>query len=234
VDDRLRGETGYLPMRALRSSLGLGSLLVAALIVVAVGVGTVYAAIPNGNAKYFACLAKATGTVRLINYPRVKTCPNGQKLIDWNARGPQGRAGSAGPAGASGSSSWNDIGNKPAGFADGVDDIGPTYSSSIIFTTTSPLAYQNTAVVEVTLPGNIDYQITLIPTNPGAYLTSESTWVRRNADGTLARQFLVKNLSVDATPFKLRGTAFADGIAPAVLKQQLKNVRVTIKKVRSK
>jgi hypothetical protein len=43
------GGEGDLPMRARRSGVGLGSLLVAVLIVLALGVGTVYAAIPNGN-----------------------------------------------------------------------------------------------------------------------------------------------------------------------------------------
>ena len=83
-------------MSAPRSSLGLGSLLVAVVIILALGVGTVYAAIPNGNGKYSACLVKATGAVRLINFPKVSTCPKGEKLITWNAKGPQGPAGPQG------------------------------------------------------------------------------------------------------------------------------------------
>jgi hypothetical protein len=89
-------------MRAPRSSLGLGSLLVGVLIVLALGVGTVYAAIPNGNGKYSACLDKATGAVRLINYPKVGTCPAGEKLINWNAKGPAGPQGVQGPKGDQG------------------------------------------------------------------------------------------------------------------------------------
>ena len=89
-------------MRAPRSRLGLGSLFVALLVVLALGVGTVYAAIPNGSGTYSACLVKATGTVRLINFPKVDTCPKGQKLIDWKRTGPQGAAGAAGAQGPQG------------------------------------------------------------------------------------------------------------------------------------
>ena len=113
-------------MPAPRSRLGLGSLVVAVLIVLALGVGTVYAAIPNGNGTYRACLVKATGNVRLINYPKVSTCPKGEKLISWNAKGPAGAAGAQGPQGPAGPADWNAIPNKPAGFADGVDDAGVT------------------------------------------------------------------------------------------------------------
>ena len=110
-------------MPAPRSPLRLGSLIVAVVIILALGVGTVYAAIPNGNGKYYACYVKDTGVVKLINYPKVSTCPKGEKLINWNAKGPAGPQGAQGPAGPA---DWNAIPNKPAGFADGVDDAGVT------------------------------------------------------------------------------------------------------------
>ena len=110
-------------MPAPRSRLRLGSLIVAVVIILALGVGTVSAAIPTGNGTYRACLVKATGSVRLINYPKVSTCPKGEKLINWNAKGPAGPQGAQGPAGPA---DWNAIPNKPAGFADGVDDAGVT------------------------------------------------------------------------------------------------------------
>lgn len=113
-------------MRAPSSGLGLGSLLVAVVIVLALGVGTVYAAIPNGNGTYRACLVKATGSVRLINYPKVSTCPKGEKLIAWSAKGPAGPQGAPGAQGPAGPADWNAIPNKPAGFADGIDDAGVT------------------------------------------------------------------------------------------------------------
>ena len=86
-------------MRARRSSLGLGSLLVAVAIILALGVGTVFAAIPNGNGTYYACYVKDTGVVKLINYPKVSTCPKGERLTSWNAQGPVGPAGAQGPTG---------------------------------------------------------------------------------------------------------------------------------------
>jgi hypothetical protein len=119
-----------------RSGLGLGSLIVALLIVLALGAGTVYAAIPNSNGKYYACYVKDTGVVKLINYPKVRTCPKGEKLIDWNAKGPagpqgpqgaqgdRGPAGDQGPKGDQGPADWNAIPNIPAGFKDGVDAGG--------------------------------------------------------------------------------------------------------------
>ena len=82
--------------------------VVALLVVLALGAGTVYAAIPNGSGTYYACYVKNTGAVRLINYPKVSTCPQGQKLIKWSARagtggaqGPQGAAGTQGRPGTS-------------------------------------------------------------------------------------------------------------------------------------
>ena len=150
-------------MPAPRSRLGLGSLVVAVLIVLALGVGTVYAAIPNGNGTYRACLAKDTGSVRLINYPKVKTCPKGQKLIDWNAKGPQGPAGpvgATGPAGPAGPADWNAIPNKPAGFADGADNVG-------YISTTYPEVHSLTSTgdkwVWVETPVGTDVELTLIP-----------------------------------------------------------------------
>jgi hypothetical protein len=76
--------------------------LIALLVVLALGAGTVYAAIPNGSGTFHACYVKSTGAVKLINYPKVKTCKAGEKLINWNAKGPAGPAGAQGPQGAQG------------------------------------------------------------------------------------------------------------------------------------
>ncbi len=77
--------------------------LIAVVVILALGVGTVYAAIPNPtNKKFYACFVKSTGVVRLINYPTVSTCPKGQRLIDWNAKGPVGQQGPQGVQGMQG------------------------------------------------------------------------------------------------------------------------------------
>ena len=80
----------------------LGALVATlALAVLAAGLAPVSGAIPNpGDGKYYACRVKQTGAVRLINYPKVSTCPKGQRLIDWGRTGPQGAQGAAGPQGA--------------------------------------------------------------------------------------------------------------------------------------
>ena len=71
----------------------LGALVaMLAVVVLAAGLAPVSGAIPNpGDGRYHACFVKRTGAVKLINYPKVSTCPRGQKLIDWNRTGPQGR-----------------------------------------------------------------------------------------------------------------------------------------------
>ena len=76
--------------------------LAALLVVLAIGAGTVYAAIPNASGTYYACLVKDSGAVRLIDYPKVKTCPKGQRLISWSQRGPAGPQGQQGPQGPAG------------------------------------------------------------------------------------------------------------------------------------
>jgi hypothetical protein len=63
--------------------------VIALLVVLVLGAGTVYAAIPNSNGKYYACYVKNTGVVKLINYPKVSTCPAGERLINWSAKGPR-------------------------------------------------------------------------------------------------------------------------------------------------
>ena len=64
--------------------------------------------------------------MRLINFPKVSTCPKGERLIDWNAKGPREPQGPQGLQGPAGPADWNAIPNVPAGFADGVDNEGVT------------------------------------------------------------------------------------------------------------
>lgn len=78
-------------------------LVVPVLLVLAVGVGSAFGAIPNpGDGKYYACRVKSSGAVRMINHPKVSTCPKGEKLISWNAKGPAGPQGAQGPKGDQG------------------------------------------------------------------------------------------------------------------------------------
>jgi hypothetical protein len=73
------------------------------LLLLAVGVGSALGAIPNpGDGKYYACFSKASGAMRVIDYPKVSKCPQGQKLIDWGRTGPQGPAGPGGGQGPGG------------------------------------------------------------------------------------------------------------------------------------
>ena len=97
--DRPAGIGGAMSGSRLRPYFGP---VIALFVVLALGAGTVYAAIPNSNGKYYACYVKNTGVVKLINYPKVSTCPQGEKLINWNAKGPAGPQGAQGPQGPAG------------------------------------------------------------------------------------------------------------------------------------
>jgi hypothetical protein len=87
-------------VRAPRLSIGLGSFLVALALVVAVGVGSAIAVIPN-QGTYYACLTKSTGAIKVINYPKVK-CAKGTQLIKWSQQGPAGPQGGQGIQGPQG------------------------------------------------------------------------------------------------------------------------------------
>ncbi len=189
--------------------------LVALLVVLALGAGTVYAAIPNGDGKYYACRVKNTGAVRLINYPKVKTCKAGEKLINWNARGP---AGPVGPA------DWNAIPNKPAGFTDGVDDVGYV---SLTQPTAYPIAGSGLAYATVDTPIGTDVELTIIPMNAGDILEVSSEWWERVDAGTLRHRYELRNGSTPTT-FKVRTRVYNTGIAPAAFKKALKKVEVGV------
>jgi hypothetical protein len=132
----------------VRGSLSVRGLmlLVSGLLLLAVGVGSAIAAVPNANGKFYACRVSNTGAVRIINYPKVSTCPTGQKLISWNAQGPQGAAGPAGPAGPAGAQGPQGL-QGPAGTA-GITKINLT-----TVTANGPVAANNTfAGATVTCP----------------------------------------------------------------------------------
>ena len=227
------------PRSRPRSGLGLGSLLVAVVIVLALGVGTVYAAIPSGTGKYSACLTKSSGVVRLINFPKVSTCPAGEKLISWNAKGPAGPAGAQGaqgpqggqgpqgpqgPKGDPGPADWNAIPNEPVGFADGVDDIGPSYTSEI--RSILSVSAGGVRTVDVFYPANVDVLVSLIPAEDCLWDFAQ-TGVGRTGS-TVFQRWSLKNTATVLCRSKVRVVIFGDGIAPASLKKALKKVKVTV------
>jgi hypothetical protein len=200
--------------------------VVPVLLVLAVGVGSAFGAIPNpGDGKYYACRVKATGAVRLINFPKVSTCPAGERLISWNAKGPQGPAGTQGAQGPKGDqgpagpADWNAIPNKPAGFADGIDDVGSVgYFSGVQVTQSTPLAIA-TEETWFTFGWSSSFQVlwSVVPTNTGAgqerlLLTERS---ERAADGTITYWLTVRNDGNVASTYRLRYVAFNSGIAVA-------------------
>jgi hypothetical protein len=90
---------------ARRSSVPLlsASTALLAIAILATALSPVSGAIPNpGDGRFHACFVKKTGVVKVIDYPKVSTCPKGQKLIDWGRTGPQGPQGPQGAQGVQG------------------------------------------------------------------------------------------------------------------------------------
>jgi len=213
-------------------SVPIISALVAllAVVLVAPGQGPAEGAIPNKGGTFSACLTKSTGAVRIINYPKVK-CAKGQRLIRWNAKGQAGAQGAQGVQGPAGPADWNAIGNKPAGFADGVDDVGyvsatqpGTYSADFGFNT----------IIRVDHPVGTDVALEVIP-EPGTNLEVAEEFYEREPDGTLRYRLEVVNSDfADPVAFKVRTRVYNTGIAPAAFKKALKRVDVTVTKARKR
>jgi len=238
--------------------------LVAVLVVLMLGVGTAIASIPNpGDGKYYACFVKSTGAVRVINYPRVSTCPKGQRLISWNAKGPQGAAGPQGPqgptgdrgpsgaegaqgptgdrgptgadgpqgpAGASGSSNWGDIVNKPAGFADGVDDVGTAGYVTETVPCNNPIDAAGEDIAFANLPRNMVHEFMVVPTNGHWLFIDQVMWLPE-ADGELRANLFVDDFTNSGLgTCNIRRISFTQGISLAKAKQQLNKVEVSYPK----
>src|SRR3990170_4453912 len=70
-----RPSAGGGVMSRVRMRSYLGPLIVV-LVLSVVGLGSVVGSIPNkSDGRFHACFVQRTGAVRLIDYPKVKTCP---------------------------------------------------------------------------------------------------------------------------------------------------------------
>ncbi|MGO9910652.1 MAG: hypothetical protein ACLPQS_05760 [Acidimicrobiales bacterium] len=54
------------------------------------------------SSKIYACYSDRTGALSHLDYPKVKQCSSAEKLISWNASGPEGARGAKGSQGAIG------------------------------------------------------------------------------------------------------------------------------------
>ena len=71
--------------------------------VLSLAVGAAESAVPNAqNKKFYACMNKRTRIIKMLNYPKVKSCPRRHKRISWNAKGNPRAPGAPGPAGPAG------------------------------------------------------------------------------------------------------------------------------------
>jgi hypothetical protein len=97
------GEAMKIAFRVTRRRVAL----VAALVALAIAGGVAYAAIPDGNNLYTACMLKNVGTVRLIDHSLPATnamshCTGFEAEINWNQKGQQGLQGIPGVKGDKG------------------------------------------------------------------------------------------------------------------------------------
>jgi hypothetical protein len=209
--------------------------VVAVLAVLAVGVGSAIAAIPN-NGMYYACLTKSTGAIKVINYPKVK-CAKGTTLIKWSQQGPAGPTGATGATGPKGDqgpagpADWNAIANKPAGFADGVDNVGVTGYVTQTDPCNNPINGGGEYVIFEGLPRSMVHQFQLVNTKVGEWLYIERVEWYAKADGTQDAWVRI-NDDPDASTgtCNLRRISFTEGISVARAKQQLKMVEVSYAK----
>lgn len=93
----------------MRRSALLGRRLLPALVLVlAIGAGVAYAAIPGATGVISGCFKTASdgdgskGTLRVIDPAQGETCKKSETALSWNDRGPKGEKGEAGAAGAAG------------------------------------------------------------------------------------------------------------------------------------
>jgi hypothetical protein len=191
---------------------------VALLVVLALGAGTVYAAIPNGSGTYYACLTKSSGDVRLINYPKQK-CVKGERFIKWSQQGPAGPAGPAGAVGATG----------PAGPA------GPAGATGLVTATVpcdGPIAAGGEYVIFDPMPRNQVHDFEVIPLLPWTDdLYVDQVEQRVNPDGSLRIYVRIDGFFGTGTQTcNVRRTTWTTGISPAKVKQQLKKVEVSYAK----
>jgi hypothetical protein len=73
---------------------------VAAVLVVAAGIGVASAGIPSNGGKIYGCYAKSGGALRVVHSG--DKCKSGEQPLFWNQQGPKGDIGPAGPKGLAG------------------------------------------------------------------------------------------------------------------------------------
>ncbi len=124
---------------------------------------------------------------------------------------------------------WGAIRNKPAGFADGVDNVG--YVSKV-----HPKVYTigNSPIwVYANVPLNSDVEMTLIPTRTGVQLEIAIETYRRYNSTILTHWYNVKKISGgDAADFRVRTRVFNQGISAVGLANVAKKVKVGVAKNR--
>lgn len=63
-------------------------VVLAVVAMLALGGSVVLGAIPSGGGTIYACYAKTTGALRVVNYPTVK-CASSEKMLSWTQIGPK-------------------------------------------------------------------------------------------------------------------------------------------------
>ena len=101
-------------------------------LVVAIGTGVAYAAIPDSNNVFTACMLKNVGTIRLIDpslpaSSPLSHCSSLEVQVRWNQQGQQGQQGQPGTPGKDGKDGVNGTNGAPgAPGAPGADGVSVT------------------------------------------------------------------------------------------------------------
>ena len=133
--------------------------------------------------------------------------------------------------GPAGPADWNAIPNKPAGFADGVDNVGVTGYVTQTIPCSNPISSSGEYVIVENLPRNMVHEFQLVNTKIGEWLYVDRVEWFANADGTQDAWVRIDD-SPDAGTgtCTLRRISFTEGISVAKAKQQLKKVEISYAK----
>jgi hypothetical protein len=128
---------------------------------------------------------------------------------------------------ADGQITWAEVTGKPAGFADDIDNGAFTSAVS----GSNPIPGGATLYPSFSISRLVRVDFEVIPQAVGVFLTHDRTWVVLNADGSTVTYYIqVTNQSGAAGDFRVRLELYSQGITPAALKKQAKNIEFSVSK----
>jgi Domain of unknown function (DUF5666) len=176
-----------------------GRVVIGAVVLLGAAAGIAYAAIPDGNGVYTACMLKNVGTIRLVD-PSLQSssllshCTSVETQITWNRGGPPGPQGLPGPKGETG----------PQGSQGPNGDAGPAGPSNLAALQGSPCTVNGS-------PSTLDVKVDSTTGAVSMTCIPPPITVSGTISGTNANSFVVagKKIVVDSS------TAFSGSGSPS-------------------